>query len=304
MALSTIGTAAIADDAITSAKVDSTTAAFTVADLVVTNGITAGAGITAATSINAGTELVGNVSGRILLDASAAATDVGDEFLLNATDASASNDGSKILFEEATDDPNTVLNSNNTGVGGTLTFASATTFDTAPTGAGGLQLLFSQASSTAVASIDIDEAYINSTYDSYYVVGNVKVATDGGQFRLKLKSGGSIVTGSKHGYDNNNGGNSDLADTADFIRFNYSTLGNAVGEGVQFNFYMHNVNSTIYPTFITGCYKTAHTAGQHEGGYVAGGFIASSYALVCNGFNLVAASGNLDTHSIKVYGVV
>ena len=74
MALSTIGTAAIADDAITSAKVDSTTAAFTVADLVVTNGITAGAGITAATSINAGTELVGNVSGRILLDGSSVAT--------------------------------------------------------------------------------------------------------------------------------------------------------------------------------------------------------------------------------------
>ena len=104
MALSTIGTAGIADDAITSAKVDSTTAAFTVADLVVTNGITAG------TSINAGTELVGNVSGRILLDASAAATDVGDEFLLNATDASASNDGSKILFEEGTDDGSAVLN--------------------------------------------------------------------------------------------------------------------------------------------------------------------------------------------------
>ena len=113
MALSTIGTAAIADDAITSAKVDSTTAAFTVADLVVTNGITAGAGITAATSINAGTELVGNVSGRILLDASAAATDVGDEFLLNATDASASNDGSKILFEEGTDDGSIASNKAN-----------------------------------------------------------------------------------------------------------------------------------------------------------------------------------------------
>ena len=107
MALSTIGTAAIADDAITSAKVDSTTAAFTVADLVVTNGITAG------TSINAGTELVGNVSGRILLDASAAATDVGDEFLLNATDASASNDGSKILFEEGTDDGSIASNKAN-----------------------------------------------------------------------------------------------------------------------------------------------------------------------------------------------
>jgi len=67
---------------------------------------------------------------------------------------------------------------------------------------------------------------------------------------------------------------------------------------------MYNVNSTIYPTFITGGYKTAYTGAQPEGGYVAGGFIAPSYALVCNGFNLVAASGNLDTHSIKVYGVV
>ena len=90
MALSTIGTAGIADDAITSAKVDSTTTAFTVADLVATNSITAG------------TELIGNISGRILLDASAAGTDVGDEFLLNATDGSASNDGGKILFEEGT----------------------------------------------------------------------------------------------------------------------------------------------------------------------------------------------------------
>ena len=62
MALSTIGTAGIADDAITSAKVDSTTTAFTVADLVATNSITAG------------TELIGNISGRILLDASAAGT--------------------------------------------------------------------------------------------------------------------------------------------------------------------------------------------------------------------------------------
>ena len=46
---------------------------------------------------------------RLLMDASAAGTDVGDNFLLNATDGSASNDGSKILFESATNDPNTLL---------------------------------------------------------------------------------------------------------------------------------------------------------------------------------------------------
>ena len=185
-----------------------------------------------------------------------------------------------------------------------ISSSGVVTFSQTPVGAGGLQLLFSQATATDAASIDIDDTYINSTYDSYYVVGNVKMATDAVQCYLKLKSSGSIVTGSKHGYDNNNGGNSDLADAADFIKFNYSTIGNAVGEGVQFHFYMHNVNSTIYPTFITGGFKTAYTAGQPEGGYVAGGFIAPSYALVCNGFNISSSSGALDTHSIKVYGVV
>ena len=125
MALSTIGTAAIADDAVTSAKVDSTTAAFTVADLVVTNGITAGAGITAATSVTAGTELIGNVSGRILLDASASGTDVGEEFLLDAS-ASGTDVGGKILFEEGTDDASTLL-TNGLPAGITINSASLPT---------------------------------------------------------------------------------------------------------------------------------------------------------------------------------
>jgi hypothetical protein len=124
MALSTIGTAAIADDAITSAKVDSTTTAFTVADLVVTNGI------------SAGTDIVGNISGRILLDASASGTDVGDEFLLDGTDGSATNAGSKIVFEEGTDDPNIVLTSNvnagTFGTGGSVTLTDQFQFPTNP----------------------------------------------------------------------------------------------------------------------------------------------------------------------------
>ena len=124
MALSTIGTAAIADDAVTSAKVDSTTTAFTVADLVVTNGITAG------TSINAGSELVGNVSGRMLLDASASSTDVGEEFLLDGTDASATNAGSKIVFEAATDDASELLSKTSTNLP-SLNFTAMPTINTA-----------------------------------------------------------------------------------------------------------------------------------------------------------------------------
>ena len=86
MALSTIGTDAIADDAVTAAKIDDDGTGFKVADLEVTGNI------------------VGNSLDRILLDASAAGTDVGENFLLNATDGSASNDGSNILFEDGTND--------------------------------------------------------------------------------------------------------------------------------------------------------------------------------------------------------
>jgi len=76
----TIATAAIADDAITSAKLDTN---------IAVDG-----------SITAGTELVGDVSSRIIMDSSAADTDVGDNLLLNATDGSASDDGSNFIYNE------------------------------------------------------------------------------------------------------------------------------------------------------------------------------------------------------------
>ena len=75
------------------------------------NLLGAGNSISVDGSITAGTELVGNVSGRILLDASAGGTDVGDEFLLDGTDVSATNAGSKIVFESATDDVSSMLKS-------------------------------------------------------------------------------------------------------------------------------------------------------------------------------------------------
>jgi len=122
MALSTIGTAAIADDAITAAKIDDDGTGFTFGDISVTN------------------DIAGNISGRILMDASASGTDVGDEFLLNATDGSASNDGSKILFEEGTDDVSSMLKSGLPGgitindsslpAGAVLQVVSATKIDT------------------------------------------------------------------------------------------------------------------------------------------------------------------------------
>ena len=185
-----------------------------------------------------------------------------------------------------------------------ISSSGVVTFSQTPVGAGGLQLLFSQTTSDNAASIDIDDTYINSTYDSYYVVGNMRPVDDAIQCYLKLKSSGSIVTGSKHGYDLTNLGDGIALDAGDFIKLNRSTVGNAIGEGVQFNFFMHNVNSTIYPCHISAFWRQAFTSGVPEGGITSGGFISTAYALVCNGFNISASAGDIDTHSIKVYGVV
>jgi hypothetical protein len=185
-----------------------------------------------------------------------------------------------------------------------ISSSGVVTFSQTPVGAGGLQLLFSQATADNAASIDIDATYINSTYDSYYVVGNMRPVDDAIQCYLKLKSSGSIVTGSKHGYDLTNLGDGIALDAGDFIKLNRSTVGNAIGEGVQFNFFMHNVNSTIYPCHISAFWRQAFTSGVPEGGITSGGFISTAYALVCNGFNISASAGDIDTHSIKVYGVV
>ena len=80
---STLATAAIADDAITAAKIDDDGTGFTLGDLTVSG------------------DIIGNNVNRMLLDASASGTDVGENFLLDAS-ASETDVGGSILFEVGT----------------------------------------------------------------------------------------------------------------------------------------------------------------------------------------------------------
>lgn len=181
--------------------------------------------------------------------------------------------------------------------GGVVTFSQNTV------GAGGMDLLYSTSSSVDAASVDVSSTYINSTYDSYYVISNLRPVTDDVSLYIKLKSSGSIITGSKHTYDVLGPGN-DLADAADFIQTNYSSMGNAIGEGNLIDFFMHNVNNTLYPVRLQGASRLGFEgAGQPECSNIHGGLITSEYATVVNGISILFSSGNVDTHSIKVFGV-
>ena len=86
---STLASAAIADDAITAAKIDDDGTGFTVGDLTVGGTLTSSG------------DIIGNNVNRMLLDASASGTDVGENFLLDAS-ASGTDVGGSILFEVGT----------------------------------------------------------------------------------------------------------------------------------------------------------------------------------------------------------
>ena len=86
---STLASAAIADDAITAAKIDDDGTGFTVGDLTVGGTLTSSG------------DSIGNNVNRMLLDASASGTDVGENFLLDAS-ASGTDVGGSILFEVGT----------------------------------------------------------------------------------------------------------------------------------------------------------------------------------------------------------
>ena len=297
MALSTIGTAAIADDAITSAKVDSTTTAFTVADLVVTNGITAG------TSINAGSELVGNVSGRVLLDASAAGTDVGEEFLLNATDGSASNDGSKILFEEGTDDPNTVLNSNNTGVAGNINFTGTIT------GASDLVLL-QTVTANDDATVEIGSAQHFTTAYRIYIIyySNLHLAADNGDINLRLGIGGIVQTGNNYDFCRQvryDGGTSETGQAgnnqAGFLKAVGQSRGNATGEQSSGYVMVYDPASTDNFKHIN-IFNTGDDLTPDATMSILGGKFNSGQAALTS-VQFYSGAGNLTSGYFRLYGV-
>lgn len=303
MALSTIGTAAIADDAITSAKVDSTTTAFTVADLVVTNGITAGAGITAATSITAGSELIGNVSGRILLDASAADTDVGDEFLLDGTDGSATNAGSKIVFEEGTDDPNTLLSTDLT-LDGQVKFSQNYELNDSNT----YVKLASTTISSSVAQIAFDASVVDSAkYDVFYcTIRNLSATNNQDDIGVRFSSdnGRNLIDNSgMHKYElvngNDNGRNFNKAyhPIADD-----SEEGVSVEDGTDGYFYLYNAgSSTHYKSVIGhGMTENSGTSGNYYG---YKGMSRLLWTAPINYIKIISVQNNLDRGTVTLYGV-
>ena len=201
----------------------------------------------------------------------------------------------------------TVANAGQIGsVGGTdaiaISSGGVVTFSQPPVGTG-MDLLLDATISSAVAQYDISSTYINSTYDAYYLDAALHPATDNVVPYMRPFVGGSVVTsgiayetyGIKDGLIS--------GDSAAYIRLSRNEIGNADGESITISGHLQNINSTTIPFAFSALTNIVKINGVHEGNIVTGALVVGSRASVVNGLRLYFSSGNIESGTVKLYGL-
>ena len=184
----------------------------------------------------------------------------------------------------------------------TISSGGVVTFSQPPVGTG-MDLLLDATISSAVAQYDISSTYINSTYDAYYLDAALHPATDNVVPYMRPFVGGSVVTsgiayetyGIKDGLIS--------GDSAAYIRLSRNEIGNADGESITISGHLQNINSTTIPFAFSALTNIVKINGVHEGNIVTGALVVGSRASVVNGLRLYFSSGNIESGTVKLYGL-
>ena len=241
---------------------------------------------------------------RLLMDASAAGTDVGDNFLLNATDGSASNDGSKILFESATNDPNTLLNTDLT-LDGQIKFSQNYELNDSNV----YVKLASTTITSAVAQIAFDSSVVDSAkYDVFYCTIRNLSASDNQDdvgVRFSADNGANLISQSgMHKYELTNGNdNGRNFNKAYHVLADDTEEGESSAEaGTHGYFYLYNAgSSTHYKSVIGhGMTENSGTSGNYYG-YKGMSRLLSAAPI--NYIKIISVQNNLDRGTVTLYGV-
>jgi len=185
---------------------------------------------------------------------------------------------------------------------GNLTIPGTTTFSN---GAGAMVKLL-DTTSVAGATYDISSTYINATYDTYIIYGELLPATDNVYLYSQVFVGGTVQTGTIYGYETaamSSSAYSNNDATTLLCQYAHGPMGNATGEGITFNATLQNVNSTTRPCSITGMSNIANTSGTPNSSTFAGQMIPANAANVVNGLRIHFSSGNIASGTIRLYGV-
>jgi hypothetical protein len=152
-------------------------------------------------------------------------------------------------------------------------------------------------------NIDFDSTYINSTYNNYYVIANIKSVTDSTSCRLRFSNGGTFQTGaSYYGLGFLDEGAGFLNDNdRDYIQLTPSNIGNASTEGSSFVLNLNALPSTTSPSTAMWNSSSRNVAGHH--GLIIGSGLANNVD-EHDGIRFYMSSGNFASGStISLYGV-
>ena len=192
---------------------------------------------------------------------------------------------------------------------------SVVTFNQTPSGSQTYTPLLNVDTISDVTSYVVNNTYINSTYDYYYVSAFFKPATDGVTLYQRLyisasQDNGALTQGgvapnsweyAQIGGSNTSGGNN----TAAGATLHFTTIGNATGEGIHFHNHYYANNEKANTIYWHGQSSHHATDGSHVGSVTAGasGTPASLYQYSLVGMDFYFSSGNISTGRINVYGV-
>jgi hypothetical protein len=183
--------------------------------------------------------------------------------------------------------------------GGVVTFSQNTV------GAGGMDLILSDTISSAVADYDITSTYINSSYDSYYLVMTLIPVNDNVSLQMQVFVGGTLDQGANYGseigtFDGGAVQTSDSQDHMDLVRYN---VGSAAGEGFSLVGTFTNINATNLPFSFQGTSHSAGTAAAPVSAIIFAGHKPDQAGGVVNGIRIDFSGGNIESGSVQLYGL-
>ena len=188
-----------------------------------------------------------------------------------------------------------VSGSGTTGIG-QLSFADA---------GGGLNLISTTTVSSGTANVDITSG-IDSTYKNYQIhVINLHPSNDGQKLQMRFFNSSGIVTASSYGFatDGRRQDNTQLSHNGSgesYIRFSNQGIGYNSDESASIIINLFDPSSTTFQKTIQGNILLLNDAGntcvEHFGAKYDGTFAVT-------GVRFYMTSGNIDSATIKLYGI-
>ena len=190
----------------------------------------------------------------------------------------------------------------------TISSGGVVDFSVPPTGTGMTRLLTTTTTSAA-ANVTISNTYINSTFDTYFIMFNLRPVTDNVNMLIRYAVDGStFITDSHYGWasyalDTNTGAYSSNSDTS--WRISATPIGSSTGEGIHGYLYVVGANNTAFPSGIVGILNGYNNGSNHVAATFGGGQEVDSDARsqVINGLQFLTSDGNIASSEITVYGL-